>query len=346
MSGGVDSSVAATLLTHAGYEVVGAMLRLWSAATEGNDNRCCPPEAVASARQVASEIKIPFYVIDAQDEFYRQVIQDFIQCHTRGLTPNPCVLCNRVLRWGFLLQQAQQMKIDFIATGHYAKVVSLNNQKYELHRGVDQEKDQSYVLSMLNQDQLAHTIFPLGGMHKKEVRELARQCSLHVADRPDSQDLCFLGDKDFRGFLERYASQLLQPGSIIDLNGQKMGEHQGLVFFTIGQRKGLRISHGKPLYVIKKDLVDNNLIVGTMEQLGQTELVADQVNWISGAVPEREFRAQVKIRYKAEFAWAMIFPMPDEKFKAIFDQPLRDITPGQYAVLYSGDSVIGGGVIL
>ncbi|MCU0484497.1 MAG: tRNA 2-thiouridine(34) synthase MnmA [Anaerolineales bacterium] len=345
MSGGVDSSVAAALLVQQGYQVIGMMMRLWSETGQENTNRCCTPDAMAMARRVATRLGIPFYALDAQQIFFDTVVKDFIGGYVRGETPNPCLVCNRHIRWGFLLGQALASGADYLATGHYVRLKHDASGKITVRKGVDIHKDQSYVLYMLNQSQLSHAMFPLGGFTKPEVRQLARDFNLPVAERPESQDLCFLGDQDYPQFLARHAPQAIQPGPIQNKQGIILGIHQGLASYTIGQRKGLGISAPEPMYVLEKDLINNALIVGTVAELGKNTLIAGNVNWISGITPETEFRAQVKIRYKAQPAWANISPLPHDQIRIQFEQPLRDITPGQAAVIYDGEECLGGGII-
>ena len=345
MSGGVDSSVAAALLVEQGYEVIGMMLRLWSEPGCEEDNQCCTPEAMALARRVAARLAIPFYAIDAQDIFYRAVVQAFIQSHQGGETPNPCVACNRLVRWGFLLEQALAIGAEALATGHYARLNKNEAGEWQLRKANDLQKDQSYVLHVLSQEQMAHAIFPLGGYTKPEVRELARQRALPVAERPESQDLCFLGGQDYRDFLIRHAPQIERPGEIIDQAGKKLGQHQGLAGYTIGQRKGLGIAAPAPFYVLRKDFGANALIVGQKSELGQDWLIARDVHWISGRPPSTGQPVQVKIRYKAEPAEAQLTCLAGNRLKASFNHRLRDITPGQAAVFYSGDLCLGGGTI-
>jgi len=345
MSGGVDSSVAAALLKQAGMDVIGVMLRLWSEPGKEDNNRCCTPDAMAQARRVAAILDIPFYAVDAQNEFYKQVVQYLVDGYAQGKTPNPCLNCNRQIRWTFLLQHAQAFGASFLATGHYARIDRGDNGTFELRKAVDPLKDQSYILHILNQERLAQALFPLGSYKKTEVRQLAREFGLPVAERPESQDLCFLGDGNYRDFLQRNAPQVYNPGAILDREGKQLGQHDGLAFYTIGQRKGLGVSSPIPLYVLEKDLERNALIVGDQSALGTSALIADQVNWISGMQPAAPFRGQVKIRYKAPEASATITPLSSGQFKVQFDEVLRDITPGQAAVIYNDDICLGGGII-
>jgi tRNA-specific 2-thiouridylase len=344
MSGGVDSSVAAALLVEQGFEVIGMMLRLWSEPGTKSINRCCSPEAMAQAKRVCAQLGIPFYAIDAQDVFYNQVVEYFIDGYTQGTTPNPCLQCNRHIRWEFLLNHALAFGAQFMATGHYARLRKDSN-RVQLLKAVDQDKDQSYVLHVLNQDQLSKAVFPLGNYSKSEVRELARQYALPVADRPESQDLCFLGDGDYREFLSRNLNQEVNGGTIFSSDGETLGTHTGLVNYTIGQRRGLGISSPVPLYVLKKDLEGNALIVGSKDDLDQRTLWANKVNWVSIEPPLSPVQAQVKIRYKSIEEPAIINPIQEESVEVKFDRKIRSITPGQAAVFYRDEICIGGGII-
>jgi tRNA-specific 2-thiouridylase len=337
--------MAAALLVEQGYDVVGVMLRLWSEPGSECDNRCCTPEAANLARRVAAQLGIRFYLIDAADAFYQRVVQSFIEGYARGVTPNPCISCNRFIRWGFLLDRAEALGADSLATGHYARLNHREDGRVELLRGCDPGKDQSYVLSALTQSQLARTRFPLGEMLKSEVRETARRFDLPVADRQDSQDLCFLAGSDYRPFLEHYAPEAAQPGSMVDRQGDVVGEHSGLACYTIGQRKGLGLAKPQPWYVLEKDIENNRLVVGPVEQLGGQLATLTQINWILGEAPQLPLQAEVKIRYKAPAVRARIESGSDGTVLVQFEQAMRDITPGQLAVFYNGDAVIGSGTI-
>ena len=345
MSGGVDSSVAAALLVEKGYRVAGMMLRLWSEAGHEDENRCCTPDAMAQARRVAAMLGIPFYAIDVREKFRRIVVQGFLDGYSSGVTPNPCILCNRSIRWGFLMEQARAIGAAYMATGHYGRLRTDADGKMVLLKARDPLKDQSYVLSVLNQDQLAHTLLPLGEFTKPEVRELARKYNLPVADRPDSQDLCFLGQEDYREFLVRHIPEVTQPGEIVTRAGKVLGNHAGLAFYTIGQRKGLGLSSRIPLYVLGKDPATNQLVVGSEDELGQMEMQVDGMNWIAGTSPKGIARVEVKIRYKATFAPAQIELLTRGNVRVNFDEPVRDITPGQLAVFYQDEAVLGSGWI-
>jgi tRNA-uridine 2-sulfurtransferase len=350
MSGGVDSSVAAALLKQQGYDVIGMMLRLWSEPGKEESNRCCTPDSMAQARRVAAKLDIPFYVIDAKEIFRQTVVSYFLAGYAKGETPNPCLVCNRQIRWEFLLNHALALGADFMATGHYVRLKTEGG-KIKLLKGVDPAKDQSYVLHVLTQEKLAKALFPVGDYPKTEIRRIAEAYGLSVAKRPDSQDLCFLAGDDYRNFLQRNASGMLKAGQIVTKDGQVLGEHNGLPNYTIGQRKGLALrqasAHTLPLYVIAKEAVSNTLVVGTTDELGTRELLAVSINWTSGEIPAEPFRAMVKSRYTAREAPAEVTPLENgTQARVRFDAPQRDITPGQAAVFYNGDIVTGGGVIV
>ncbi len=345
MSGGVDSSVAAALLKEQGYEVIGMMLRLWSEPGKEESNRCCTPDSMAQARRVAAILDIPFYVVDAKDVFREAVVEYFLEGYARGGTPNPCLICNLKIRWTFLLDHALAIGAEYMATGHYARVKKDERGKTQLLRAVDRSKDQSYVLHVLNQEKLKHALFPVGDYTKPEIRAIAEKHGLPTASRKDSQDLCFLAGDDYRNFIKRNAAEMLKPGEIITRDGKTLGEHNGLANYTIGQRKGLGVASPVPLYVITKDATRNTLIVGTQDELGSTELIARDVNWVSGEAPSEPFRAEVKIRYTAKEAEAWVMPMGENQAQVTFDAPQRDVTAGQAAVFYQGDVLIGGGLI-
>ena len=346
MSGGVDSSVAAALLVEQGYDVIGMMMRLWSEdCGEGGSNRCCTPGQMADARRIADQLGIPFYVIDTQDVFRHRIVQFFIDRYAAGDTPNPCLECNRHIRFEWLLDHALALDADYLATGHYARTERLPDGSVRLLSGLDPAKDQSYVLSVLTQEKIRRVLFPIGGYAKPEVRAIAARLALPVAQKHDSQDLCFLVDGDYRRFLAQHAPDAIRPGPILTRDGCELGQHTGLPFYTIGQRKGLGIAAPQPLYVLATDPARNALIVGTSDELGQRHLIAGRVNWISGQTPQEPFRAEVKIRYKARPAPATVTPLPDGRATVAFDAPVRDITLGQGAVFYTGEVCLGGGII-
>ena len=348
MSGGVDSSVAAALLVEQGYDVIGLMLRLWSDApagdARGGHNKCCAPDAIIEARAIAGQLAIPFHVVDAQQIFREQVVQFFLDGYSAGTTPNPCLECNRYIRWTFLLNEALSLGAQYMATGHFARV-QRQPASWQLLRGSDAAKDQSYVLSVLNQQQLAHAMFPVGEYTKAEVRELARGFGLPVYSRRDSQDLCFVPDGDYRPFLQAHVPDTLRPGAITDGAGRQVGMHAGLPLYTIGQRKGLRLAGPEAQYVVAMDVEANTLRVGPRSALASTRLRAERVNWVSGVVPATAFDAQVQIRAHGTPAAARIIPEGSDEVSVEFEAAVQSATPGQAAVFYAGMEILGGGVI-
>jgi tRNA-specific 2-thiouridylase len=340
MSGGVDSSVAAALLVEQGFDVTGVMLRLWAE----DENRCCSLRAVEDARAVAERFGIGFHLVDYEAEFQACVVHHFVAEYSRGRTPNPCLTCNRQIRFGRLLRHVQAMGADFMATGHYARITELDG-VLGLQRGVDPYKDQSYVLYMLEQDQLQKLLFPVGSYTKAQVREMASRRNLPVADKDESMEICFVTDDDYRRFLREHAPQAVQPGPILSTSGEEIGRHQGLPCYTVGQRRGLGIAAPEALYVLRLDVVRNALIVGTKRELGRRTLLAEDVSYIAGEPPEGPVRVQAKIRYRALLADATWTPLDKGRARVAFDEPLRDITPGQAVVAYQDELVLGGGTI-
>jgi tRNA-specific 2-thiouridylase len=347
MSGGVDSSVAAALLVQQGYDVVGIMMRLWSESIQSQTpiaNRCCTPDQMADARRVADHLNIPFYVLDTQSQFRESIVQQFIDEHNAGRTPNPCIACNRQIRFSFLLNHARALGAHFLATGHYARVRRTGN-RYELLKGKDPNKDQSYVLFTFNQAKLAHVLFPVGDLNKEQVRTLAKQFGLPVAAKHDSQDLCFVADGDHKGFLKRQNSNGFIPGPIVDQNGNELGMHTGLPFYTIGQRKGLGVSAEQPLFILQKDRLRNAIVVGPREALEKSSFKVRDLNWIGGEQVSAEQQVDVKIRYKAEAVQGYVFESNNNEAFVELAVPVRGVTPGQGAVFYNGDVCLGGGII-
>jgi len=347
MSGGVDSSTAALLLTEQGCEVIGVMMRLWAEPAVDESpihNRCCSPQAIEDARQVADQLDIAFYPVNYVRPFKEQVVDYFIQEYARGRTPNPCLMCNRHVKFGRLLTQARALGADYLATGHYARIRRADGH-FRLLRGLDARKDQSYALYMLGQVELAHTIFPVGEYTKEQVRTMAAKRGLTVAGRPESQDLCFLADGDYRRFLRKHAPQALRPGPVVDRSGRVLAEHEGLGLYTIGQRRGLGLSAPQPLFVLELDPRRNAVVIGTAEELGQRELLAEQVSYVTGRPPSRPLNVTAKIRYQAHEAPARWIPLGNGRARVVFDGPQRDITPGQGVVAYRGAMLIGGGII-
>lgn len=343
LSGGVDSAVAAGLLKEQGWQVIGMMLRLWS--DPGTQNRCCAPDDMIVAQHIAEQLEIPFYAIDARQAFYKEVVEPFIDSYARGFTPNPCLRCNRLIRWKYLRSRAKALGAIKIATGHYAQIKTLPDGTKQLLKSPDPEKDQSYFLHLLTQDDLHKTIFPLAEYSKAEVRELAKGFSLPVADRQDSQDLCFVGQGDYRDFIRNKYPSAIQPGPMLNQDGKLLGEHTGLADYTIGQRKGLGIAGPEPYYVVQKDLKNNALVIGFKGSLGRTEFFIHRVNWISGNSPKDPFNAKIKIRYKSRAMPGLVTPLNDQQAGISLNEPLPDITPGQAGVIYQGQVCLGGGTI-
>ena len=377
MSGGVDSSVAAALLKEEGHEVIGMMLRLWSEPGVIEDdgvvrvvqNKCCSLESVDDARRVARKLDIPFYLVNVEQEFKENVVDYFYQEYVAGRTPNPCLTCNRHIRFTLLLNRALALDAEFLATGHYVRVdTDPLTGKRRLRRGLDREKDQSYVLHVLNQKQLTHACFPLGPYTKLQVRAMAAERGLTVAAKPESQDICFVAQDDYRGFIDRYAVALAEkeplgvgattqangmihlpkPGPIFDLSGKSLGRHRGLAYYTIGQRKGLGITSLEPLHVLKIDSEQNALIVGPAKELEKTSCTIAKMHYISGETPSEPFKALARIRYKAPEQEAVVTLLDGQSAHVTFSRPQRAITPGQAAVFYGGedgDEVLCGGII-
>ncbi|HET90692.1 MAG TPA: tRNA 2-thiouridine(34) synthase MnmA [Chloroflexi bacterium] len=348
LSGGVDSSVAAALLVEQGYDVSGAMLRLWvePGPCEGDPcaDRCCTPEGVDRAQQVADRLGIPFYLLDAEELFKSRVVDYFVAEYAAGRTPNPCIPCNRFVRFGFLLRQALAMGATFLSTGHYARVQKEAGRR-QLLRGRDIGKDQSYFLYALDQEQLSHVLFPLGELTKEEVRRIARRRDLPVVEQPESQDLCFVVGGDYRDFLRRQAPHLCRPGPIRDMTGRVVGQHQGLPAYTVGQRKGLGVAASQPLYVLALDADENALVIGPADGLEQDECLIQDVHYIDGASPGVTFQARAQIRYRASPTVVTVTALSNGTSRVRFASPIRGVTPGQSLVLYDGDVVLGGGII-
>ena len=362
ISGGLDSSVAAALLKRAGFDVIGVFMKFWSEPGKdgiiGASNRCCSPEAEIRARKVAKILKIPFYIFDFSREFKEKIVDHFLEGYKKGITPNPCVLCNKEIKFGLLLEKALKLDADFLATGHYARKIEDKKSKVQkLLMAKDKEKDQSYFLWMLNQKQLKRILFPIGDYTREEVKNLARKFKLPVLKVKKSVELCFI-QTTIKDFLKKYLKE--KPGKIVDTKGKVIGQHQGLWFYTIGQRKGIGLPGG-PYYVLDKDIKKNLLIVTRNEKdLYKKELVAENINWISGREPQFPLKIKAKIRYLSPLTSAIIEPTFShlrkyenverrEKFKeckVIFEEPQRAITPGQSVVFYKGKEVLGGGIIL
>jgi tRNA-specific 2-thiouridylase len=349
MSGGVDSSVAASLLKEEGYQVIGITMQVWPANKPSDESRfggCCGISAVEDARRVAYRLGIPHYVMNFRDIFARKVITDFCQEYRLGRTPNPCIRCNQYIKFDALREKARGLGADFVATGHYARIESEKiTGRYLLKKGVDQHKDQSYFLYPMTQEQLSHTLMPLGKFTKEKVREIASELSLPVADKPESQEICFIPDDDYAGFLKDYIPEAARPGLILAENGSILGKHRGILAYTIGQRKGLGISAGEPRYVTDIDPARNVVVVGSREDALGTELIASELNWITMTGPAEPITAKARIRYRHREAEATVVPLDEDKVYVKFIEPQLAITPGQAVVFYDEDTVIGGGTI-
>ncbi len=352
MSGGVDSSLVAALLHEQGFEVVGATMLLFgdsgdvhTQAHGAEEANLHIPKTAADAHHVCARLGIPHHTIPCQDTFRRNVIDYFIQAYAQGYTPNPCLACNRAMKFGFLLEQAQNLGCDYLATGHYARVVQADT-SYRLMRGVDRARDQSYVLYMLQQQHLAHVIFPLGTLTKAEVRKQASNRGLETANRSESQDICFIPDRDYRRFLQQNVPEVCTPGPIINQFGEELGTHQGLPFYTVGQRKKLGISSPYPLFVLALDPEHNTLIVGTEDETRQEACIIEDIRFVSGEVPDMSFVCMVQVRAHAHPVEAQAVPLDEQHVRIVFATPQQAITPGQAAVLYDGDIVLGGGKIV
>lgn len=347
MSGGVDSSTAACILKEKGYEVIGATMCIgMTERPRTGAARCCGISDIEDARRVAVQLEIPFYVFHLREEFEKEVIQYFCEVYTSGKTPNPCILCNEKVKFGSFLNKALELKADLIATGHYARLDSDERiGRYLLKRGVDQKKDQSYVLFSLTQDQLRRTLFPLGEFRKEEVRKKAAQRGLRVHDKPESQEVCFVQESSYHSFLSERLEQAFEPGPFVDRKGNVLGTHKGIPFYTIGQRRGLRLAKGKPLYVIAIDPKRNTIVLGEEKEVYSDTFLVGSVNWI---VPQQTvpFHApRVKIRYNHPGSAAQISPKGGGEWEVRFISPQKAITPGQAAVFYDEDIVLGGGWI-
>jgi tRNA-specific 2-thiouridylase len=347
MSGGVDSSATAALLLEQGYEVIGITLKLWPQdCVSRAEDKCCGPQAVTDARAVCHKLGIPYYLIDEAAEFQTRVIQYFADEYKAGRTPNPCVMCNQNLKFGRLIDRASQLGAEYIATGHFARLEkSSDGTRTLLRRGRDLRKDQSYFLFSLRQDQLARALFPLGEKTKSDTREVARHCHLKTADKEESMEICFVPDNDYGKFLQQARLASKHRGEIIDLQGRVLGYHDGIEFYTIGQRKGLGISSPNPLYVVELQPETNRVVVGDDSTLEADEFTVDRCNWIPFDSPPPSLEATVKIRYAHAGAPATVTPLPGGTANVKLHVPQRAITPGQAAVFYHDDLVLGGGWI-
>ena len=346
MSGGVDSNVAAYLIKSQGYDCIGCTMKLYDNEDIGisRNRTCCSLDDVEDARSVAYKIGMPYYVFNFSDGFREKVIEKFVRSYESGKTPNPCIDCNRYMKFDKLYERARILGCKYIVTGHYARIEEYDN-KYILKKALDETKDQSYVLYSLTQKQLAHTLFPLGEMRKTEVRAIADKNGFINADKPDSQDICFVPNGKYAEFLEYYTGKTYPAGDFISTDGAVLGKHMGIVRYTVGQHKGLGISTDEPLYVKKINMSDNTVILGRESELYSRDVIVCDFNWISGEAPQREIRCKAKVRYRQKEQWATVTPIGETSVKIVFDEPQRATTPGQAAVLYSDDIVLGGGTI-
>lgn len=347
MSGGVDSSLTAALLHEQGHEIVGVTMHLWDDEDERlAESLCCAQEMAESARRVCAQLGVPYYVFNYQREFRRYVIDYFVRAYADGLTPNPCLECNRTIKFRALLDRSAALGFDAVATGHYAQIKGNGTTGYELWRACDEAKDQSYMVHMLGQADLARLHFPLGSFTKTEVRAMAAKRSLASADRPESQDICFVPNGDYRNLLHEEVPNSLQPGPIVDVAGKVLGEHQGLPLYTIGQRRGLGLGGGQALYVVELDVARNALIVGPLDAILRDRLLVSDVGFVAGSAPTEPFHCLVQVRAHADPVPAEVTPLTDGRMQVQVKEPLKAVTPGQAAVFYAGERVLGGGRII
>jgi tRNA-uridine 2-sulfurtransferase len=350
MSGGVDSSLTAALLVRQGYDVIGATMQIWEKDTADVDlehRGCCSLAAVDDARRVADKIGIPYYVMNFRAMFQDKVIAYFIAEYAAGKTPNPCIACNRYVKFEGFLQRALALGAEYVATGHYARIgFDAASDRYLLRKGIDPAKDQSYALYHLNQSTLRRFLMPLGDYKKVQTRQMARELGLAVADKPDSQEICFVPNDDYKSFLEQKAPSILKAGDIVDMQGKVVGQHQGLPLYTVGQRKGLGIVSRQPLYVVALRPEENQVLVGSDQDVFASELIAGDFNSITGDLLDRPLAIKAKIRYSALESEAVAMPLPGGRVHIKFTHPQRAITPGQSVVLYDGDIVVGGATII
>ena len=346
MSGGVDSSLAAKLIQDKGFDCIGCTMKLYRNEDVGveRSRTCCSLDDVEDARSVAYKLGMPFYVFNFTDAFRDTVIRKFIESYEKGLTPNPCIDCNRYMKFDKLYERAIILGCDYIVTGHYARIEEKGG-KFVLKKALDETKDQSYVLYTMTQEQLSHTMFPLGNMRKSEVRQCAEQSGFVNAKKPDSQDICFVPNGDYASVIELQTGKPSACGNFVDKQGSILGRHKGIIHYTVGQRKGLGISGPEPLYVCDICPKSGNVVLGSNDDLFSRQAYAIDFNWISGLVPQGELRCSIKIRYCQAEQPATVIPAGEDAVHIIFDEPQRAITPGQAAVLYDGDTVLGGGTL-
>lgn len=346
MSGGVDSSVSALIMKNRGYDCIGCTMKLHNNSSEfEQEGSCCSLKDVEDARAVANRLGMDYYVLNFQDEFKEKVIDKFVNCYLSGTTPNPCIECNASLKFGKLHDKAKELGYDYVVTGHYARITNEDG-IYHLRESADISKDQSYVLYKMTQEDLASTVFPLGEMNKEETRKLAVESQLINADKKDSQDICFVPDGDYASVIENVTGRKQKEGDFVLKDGTVIGRHKGIIHYTVGQRKGLGIAWTEPLYVCKIDVEANRVILGYEKDLYEEVLEANEVNWISGKAPAEAFEGTVRTRYHGKKNPAVIYPLGQDRIRVEFKDAVRAITPGQAAVIYIDDEVIGGGVIV
>lgn len=349
MSGGVDSSVAAYLLKKEGYDVIGVTMQIWQdedEITQQEHGGCCGLSAVDDARAVAQQLEIPYYVMNFKNEFKDKVVDYFIKEYLEGRTPNPCIACNRYVKWESLLERSLDIGADYIATGHYAQIEKLPNGRFALEKSVTDAKDQTYALYNLTQEQLSRTLMPVGQYTKDEIRKIADEINLRVAHKPDSQEICFVPDNDYAKFIEENTSKKLLPGNFVNTKGEVIGRHQGITHYTVGQRKGLNLAFGRPVFVVEIRPETNEVVIGENEDVFASELYANHLNFMSIEDLDGEREVVAKIRYSHKGSKCLIKKVEEDKVHCKFEEPQRAITPGQAVVFYDGDYVLGGGTIL